>query len=157
MSGSVKKLKGFTLVELMVVIVIIAILGAVLIPMLISYINVARVGRINANARVVYGAAVYSLSDCMIVPSKGTVLPNAIYTGDSSDLIAYSGGSGQFSLADYLEPNFKGYFAFETDSKGGCKYALWSEHSISASDVEQLTQQDIKSKYVGCYPIKADP
>lgn len=149
-----KKLKGFTLVELIVVIAIIAVLAAVFVPMLISYIDVARIGRLNANARHIYGAAVYSISDCVIDSSRGVIIPNAVYTGDASDLIAYSSGGGRCDMTNYLGSDFKGYFAFETDSNGNCLYALWSEKSFSASDVEQLTQQDIESKYIGCYPIK---
>ena len=154
MNKTAKKIRGFTLVELIVVIAIIAVLAAVFVPVLITYIDVARIGKLNTNARHIYGAAVYAISDCVVDSSNGVILPDAVYTGDASDLIAYSSGGGQCSMANYLGSDFKGYFAFETDFNGSCLYALWSENPISVSDVEQLTQQDIESKYVGCYPIK---
>lgn len=157
MNKNVNKLRGFTLVELIVVIAIIAVLAAVFVPMLITYIDVARIGKLNTNARHVYGAAVYAISDCIVDQKNGTILPDTVYTGDASDLIAYAnGGGGQCSMANYLGSDFTGYFAFEVNSNGSCSYALWSEKAIAAADVEQLTEQDIESKYIGCYPIKPD-
>lgn len=157
MKKTVKKLCGFTLVELIVVIAIIVVLAAVFLPMLITYIDVARIGKLNANARHVYGAAVYAISDCVVESGSGVIIPDAVYTGDASDLIAYSSGGGRCSMTNYLGSDFTGSFAFATDSNGSCIYALWSESIISASDVEQLTEQDIETKYIGCYPIKEGP
>ena len=52
-----KKNKGFTLVEVIVILVILAILAAVLIPSLTTYIDKAREKSITANARGAYVAA----------------------------------------------------------------------------------------------------
>jgi prepilin-type N-terminal cleavage/methylation domain-containing protein len=49
--------KGFTLIELIVVIAIIAILAAILIPALLNYITQATIARNTANARSLYTAA----------------------------------------------------------------------------------------------------
>lgn len=49
--------KGFTLIELIVVIAIIAILAAILIPALLNYINAAQVAKNQSNARSNYTAA----------------------------------------------------------------------------------------------------
>ena len=51
-----KKNKGFTLVEVIVILVILAILAAVLIPSLTTYIDKAREKSITANARAAYVA-----------------------------------------------------------------------------------------------------
>lgn len=154
MKKTIKKIKGFTLIELIVVIAIISILGAILTPFLIKYIDGARISKLNANARHVYGAASYAIADINVSPNLGVILPNTIYKGDTSDRIARSTGGGVCDVSGYLSNDHVGYFAFETNSSGSCVYALWSNDPIAPSDIAQLDQQDIESKHIGCYPIK---
>lgn len=156
MNSSVKKLRGFTLVELIVVIAIIAVLAAILLPSLISYIDIAKVGRLNTNARHVYGAVTYAIANTTVSPGSGAIVPGEIYTGDTTDHIARSSGGGTVDVSEYLSNDYVGYFGFELNSSGSCMYALWSEKPIAVSDVEQLTQQETKSEHIGCYPIKPD-
>lgn len=148
-------LRGFTIVELIVVMAIIATLASIITLMLFRYTDSARISKLKTNARHVYGAATYAIADSMASSTFNGITPNTIYTGDESDLIGYSNGGGRCNMRNYLGTDFTGYFAFVTDSSGSaCEYALWSSNSISASDVEQLTEQDIETDHVGCYPIK---
>ena len=157
MNRTVKKLRGFTIIELIVTMAIIAALAAIITPMLFRYADNARISRLKTNARHIYGAAVYAVADSIATPGLNNITPNTIYTGGASDLIGYSSNGGNCDMKNYLGSDFTGYFAFVTDSTGSsCAYALWSNSSISESDVEQLTQQQIESTYVGCYPIKPD-
>ena len=54
--GGTMKSKGFTLIELAVVLAIIAILAAILTPMVTGYLDPARVARAQADARTIAGA-----------------------------------------------------------------------------------------------------
>lgn len=151
------KLRGFTLIELIVVMAIIGILAAILVPTMLGFVLNAKVSKCNANAKFIYSSAQTGIVD--LVNSGTDPVASAVYLKADSDNEAVNAAASTIKVSLYLGEDFKGYYGFKIDASGtGIEYAIWSDRPLTAADIVPLNETQVEQSITsgapkGCYPI----
>lgn len=139
------KVKGFTLIELIVVIAIIGVLAAILVPSMIGYVGKSKLSTANSNAKLAFTNTATYCTDCEVAgsPVTGQTYASMDLTGgqagasyekDGSHLTealqSLMGGNGNAGIATVV-----------VNTAGAPERSAWAKTSAD--------------KYVGGYPQEA--
>lgn len=118
--------KGFTLIEMIVVVAIIAILIALLVPNVMKFIGTANNSSASANAKTVFVATQTYIADLYTMgveaaPANGGVLEN----------IQTTVGGKAIKLTDYLSGDATKGTCYVWISGGACTKVTWQKNTDS--------------------------
>ncbi|MDE5885892.1 MAG: type II secretion system GspH family protein [Oscillospiraceae bacterium] len=144
-----RKLKGFTLVELIVVIAIIGVLAAILVPSMLGYVKKSKVSSMNSNAKNLFDACNTALVE---MDTEGKTPPSGEQDVRGGTASAEVGGFAIVAAADdddskgdttTLKNKVKNYFEAVDDLK-----------TAKVNIVNRVAKSTKVSdgSYWGCYP-----
>lgn len=141
-----KRLNGFTLVELIVVIAIIGVLATILVPTLFGKIKAARQATANANAKEIFDTLNYNAieNELADITIADFTLSDSSPTGDMGDCVDLDAwiNSGSFTPSQRASMNHTVGGYVDIIYKGGVPVAVaWSKDSGTDAIIGRFPDQ----------------
>ena len=131
--------KGFTLVELVVVIAIIGILAAILVPTMMNYVKKSRLKSANSNAKLIFTTTNNQAAD-LIAEGEAVTAANGFVSKSAVEIKTLNGGNKlEQAIYDALKDN--------GDGVGVAKYAINAEGEVTLAQWATGTGAAIVGQY----------
>ncbi len=134
------RVKGFTLVELIVVIAIIGVLAAILVPSMLGYVNKAKLSSMNSSAKTLYSAAMTACRENDVYHP----MPNGHYGNISSSGLTDFQADGQ--------PETEAFYKYVYEYFKDAEKVVWAIKVNGDAPVAAAICKKDGDKYIGTYP-----
>lgn len=141
--------KGFTLVELVVVIAIIGILAAILVPTMMNYVKKSKLKTANSNAKLVFTTVNNEAADMLV---EGTSVTSAASITSGTKITSSLGQSLATDAGKKLGKAVYNALKDNGDGAGYCLYVVKNDGSVEVAQWCDVNSTTGSTGVLGQYP-----